>query len=169
MKALTLRPPWGSFIVAGLKTSETRSWPPPRDLIGKRFAIHQGLHRTRLDEVGDDLADFTTEQLGILDGRATGSPFLDPYGHLPRGVVVATVRLVVAGQVVTPPDLEHDRAFICRTPDGAMFDGRDDGLGDYRLGRWVWQLDDNEPLDEPIPAVGRQRIWDWDPPEGVLL
>ena len=42
MKALTLHQPWASLIADGRKAIETRSWPPPRTLIGKRIAIHAG-------------------------------------------------------------------------------------------------------------------------------
>ena len=174
MKALTLWLPWASLVAAGLKTSETRSWPPPRDLIGKRLAIHQGQHRTRLDEVGDDLADLTTEQLGILDGRPSGSPLLDPHSHLPRGVIVATATLVDAFEVIHYTLV--DRGGVTeechsgfRLGSGEYQTVLNDGLGDYTCGRWVWLLDNIKALDEPIPAVGRQRFWDWDAPEGVLL
>ena len=42
MKALTLHQPWASLIADGRKTIETRSWPPPRTLVGERIAIHAG-------------------------------------------------------------------------------------------------------------------------------
>jgi hypothetical protein len=40
MYAISLHQPWASFIAHGLKGFETRSWAPPRWLIGKRIAIH---------------------------------------------------------------------------------------------------------------------------------
>ena len=43
MKALTLHQPWASLIACGAKRIETRSWPPPKSLIGKRIAIHAGI------------------------------------------------------------------------------------------------------------------------------
>ena len=43
MKALTLHQPWASLIADGRKTIETRSWAPPRTLIGERIAIHASL------------------------------------------------------------------------------------------------------------------------------
>ena len=42
MKAITLHQPWASLIADGRKTIETRSWAPPRTLIGERIAIHAG-------------------------------------------------------------------------------------------------------------------------------
>lgn len=35
--------------------------------------------------------------------------------------------------------------------------------GDYRCGRWGWLLDDIKPLPEPVPARGRQQLWEWTP------
>jgi hypothetical protein len=32
--------------------------------------------------------------------------------------------------------------------------------GDFTPGRYAWLLDDVEPVDPPIPARGRQRLWD---------
>jgi len=34
--------------------------------------------------------------------------------------------------------------------------------GDFRPGRWAWLLADIKPLDEPVPAKGKQGIWEWD-------
>ena len=36
MKAITLHQPWASLIACGLKTIETRDWPPPRAVGGER-------------------------------------------------------------------------------------------------------------------------------------
>ena len=143
MKAVTLWQPYASAVAEGIKTSETRSWAPPENLIGQRIAIHASLRVPRLHECPSAVSwQWALDQ--------------------PRGVVVATVRLVAAGKVVAPPVDCRDRVFRCRTSYGAMFDGSDDGLGDYRLGRWVWLFDGVEPLDPPVPARGMQRIWNWD-------
>ena len=36
-----------------------------------------------------------------------------------------------------------------------------DPFGDFNVGRWLWFLDDIEKLPEPIPAKGRQGLWNW--------
>ena len=33
--------------------------------------------------------------------------------------------------------------------------------GDYSPGRWAWMLADVEPLNEPIPCLGHQGLWEW--------
>lgn len=42
-------------------------------------------------------------------------------------------------------------------------------FGDYRPGRFMLDLQDIKPLSEPIPAKGHQRLWNWEPPEGVCI
>ena len=34
-------------------------------------------------------------------------------------------------------------------------------LGNYTLGRYAWKLVNVRKLPEPIPARGRQGLWDW--------
>lgn len=46
----------------------------------------------------------------------------------------------------TPTDVEDQRPF-----------------GDYQPGRFAWMLEDVRPLELPVPAIGRQGIWDWRP------
>ena len=36
-----------------------------------------------------------------------------------------------------------------------------DEYGDYSPGRWAWRLTDVKPIDPPVPARGRQGIWEW--------
>lgn len=40
MKAITIRQPWASLIVHGIKDVENRSWTCPKKYIGKRILIH---------------------------------------------------------------------------------------------------------------------------------
>ena len=35
-------------------------------------------------------------------------------------------------------------------------------LGDYTLGRYAWKLVNVKKLPEPIPARGRQGLWEWE-------
>ena len=37
----------------------------------------------------------------------------------------------------------------------------EDPFGDFSEGRYLWLLKDVVPLREPVPALGRQGIWDW--------
>ncbi len=75
MRALTLHQPWASLIALGHKTTETRSWPAPKMLVGSRIAIHAAKRRSRRDEWNDRVA----EAVAGMD--------------IPLGVIVATARV----------------------------------------------------------------------------
>jgi activating signal cointegrator 1 len=52
MKAISLWEPWATLMKLGLKRYETRSWPLPPNLIGKRVAIHAAKHHSKeIDEI----------------------------------------------------------------------------------------------------------------------
>ncbi len=148
MKALTLHQPWASLMAHGVKTIETRSWAPPRSLIGQRIAIHAG--KTR-----------------VVSGRlhtATLSAILELYGvgwgdRIPLGVVVATALLQDARQVGV-------QRFVGKVlASSPSYTGwvEPDPYGDFSTGRWLWFLMDVEPCNPPVPAVGHQGLWDWCP------
>lgn len=42
MKAITIKQPWASLIVHGIKDIENRTWPCPKKYIGQRVLIHAG-------------------------------------------------------------------------------------------------------------------------------
>ncbi len=76
MRALTLIQPWASLIVAGAKRIENRTWKPPLNMAGQRFAIHAG---KKLD--ADVLFD-------LQDRDIAGLPPVPPLGRI---VGVATL------------------------------------------------------------------------------
>lgn len=75
MKALTVKQPWATLIMLGLKPVENRSWRPPSSLIGERFVIHAG-------KGYDKNAD------GFLDSIGLELP-----ENLPSGCLLGTVKL----------------------------------------------------------------------------
>jgi hypothetical protein len=67
---------------------------------------------------------------------------------MPRGVIVATCILMDCApinDVDTWNLTDEERAF-----------------GDYSSGRYAWLLADVRPVDPPIPAKGRQGLWEWE-------
>jgi hypothetical protein len=123
--------------------------------------------------------------------RIVGSDVVEMYEGgrgpvpLPLGAVVATCALVdvvpivddggmpgAGGCVVIVP--KRPPRFISTAPfpplvymRDVMETGRAIGdqlpYGDFSPGRWAWLLADVVALDEPVPARGRQGIWEWSP------
>ena len=149
--AITLHQPWASLIALGIKTVETRSWPAPARLLGRRIAVHAGKRLVR--QPGERIERELLAQWGE-DWRV----------NIPTGAVVATATLAGMAQVeyVDPPSghAVHDPgtevgsiAGMGRTPV--------DYWGDFSVGRWLWFLNDVGALPEPVPAIGRQSLWRW--------
>ena len=143
--ALTLHQPWATLIALGIKTIETRSWPPPRAIIGRRLAIHAG-------RAIDPNPAAVVAALRAHYGQ--GWP-----GAIPKGAVVACATVKAARQVA---GADARRPRYVRTKEGPVLPV--DPYGDFSVGRWLWLLDDVAPLEPPAPASGRQRIWYWTPP-----
>lgn len=75
---------------------------------------------------------------------------------------------VVYGKVVAICILDDTHQL---TPlSAAMFPSREQQFGIYEAGRWVWKLKDIIRLRDPIPAMGAQKLWNWQPqsPEQLL-
>lgn len=164
-----------------VKGIETRGWPAPRSLVGTRIAIHAAATKRPLMDLlkAEALGDPTARQ--ILE--AVRSTFGEPI-DLPLGAVVGTG--VLSGCVQMADSLPgavsvneglrilvvgDDSLTIWRcAPDGLGHVWRGAGdvtdqapFGHFAPGRWAWMLTDVERFDQPIPAKGKQGIWEWTP------
>lgn len=182
MKALTFWEPWASLVRWDVKSIETRSW-------STRYRGTVAVHAAKRDDLGGlglRSPEFKAMERALCEagmrcrcGHAAaehgsfGCGFADgacPCYVLrfdwPLGMVIATAELV---DVVPTEQVQ----FI---PDGGIGGGVPWGLGDgcavaiesqrpwgdFRPGRFAWLLGDVEPL-EPVPARGRQQLWEWTP------
>ena len=153
MKAITLHQPWAQLIADGEKTIETRSWAPPPSLVGELLAVHAGKTRCKLEAL-----------LGDAPVTAVRARYLESLKPYPLGCVLAVVRLTGFMQVeaisgypllfASGFDNQGQRRFVDVDP-----------WGDFSPGRYLWFLELVERLPEPVPAAGRQRLWDWVGPE----
>ncbi len=149
MKALTLHQPWASLIAHGVKTVETRSWAPPRQLVGQRIAIHAG---RRVVRGGTSWG--TRQAIADLYGP-------EWWKEIPVEAVVCTALLVEVRRVTEhsggvaylAPSLGSDRSQVQIDPHG-----------DFDPGRWLWFLRDVELVEPPSPAIGHQGLWNWETP-----
>lgn len=167
MRALTLHQPWASLVALGVKTIETRSWSTK---YRGPLAIHAG---TTQVHTGKFLLLSRIARSGGLISAPAEWCFrsLD----VPFGAVVAVCTL---GDVVPMVDDRYARNVLdvghrgekrmaLRLDDSEGAERITDctgeaPYGDFAPGRFAWLLEDVEPLAEPIPVKGKQRLWEWD-------
>ena len=104
MKAISLHQPWASLITVGAKTIETRSWAPPKALIGQRIAIHATKRMPSFDElqIMVGVKDLPDGYVRCLAMDSFPGLILQDREPAPHGKVVATVVLRCAHQVAYP-------------------------------------------------------------------
>jgi hypothetical protein len=71
---------------------------------------------------------------------------------LPLGAVVAVGRLARCREA---------RGIACSLTDA------DRAAGNFAAGRFAWTIDDVRPLLTPIPTIGRQGLFNWEPPRDL--
>ncbi len=136
VKALTLTQPWASLVAVGAKRIETRSWSTS---YRGPLAIHAAKGFPR------DARDFSRcIRLGVLFG---------PEYEYPRGVVIATCRLVAC--VPTTELLAKSAYAEDMTEQEQLF-------GNYEPRRWGFMLAEIKGI-RPVPATGALSLWEWAP------
>lgn len=172
MKALTLRQPCAQLVAIGAKRIETRSWstsyrgplaihaakrPKARDVWFDEQALHRvGLCRDQGEATFAygavvatcrlvDVVPITGSGHGYLDAatRIAEFPHDGPLPHQQGGLWIVGPSGWQGGR---PTRIEGERPF-----------------GDFSPGRYSWLLADVEPVDPPVPAKGRQGLWEWTP------
>jgi activating signal cointegrator 1 len=133
MKALSLLQPWASLVVMGVKQIETRSWATP----------HRG---TLLIHASAGKAGSTF---------ASGLPFtkfIRDFRKLPFGCVIGQVTLIdiVPVEHIWLPGIEMEKITL-----------EEKAFGDYSAGRFAWILADAVEYENPLPARGQLRLWDY--------
>lgn len=159
MKALTLWQPWASLWVCGAKEFETRSWETS---YRGPIAIHAGLAFN--NSFPEEFAKAAHEAL------KKAIPSFTYIHELSRGAIIATAELIDCHQIVlhggrglpstSPGWLETDRGIYEPTDQELLF-------GDWTPGRYAWEIIDFKMLSKPIPAKGKQGLWNWALPPAV--
>lgn len=143
MKAITIWQPWADLIIRGFKGNETRSWATSYT---GTIAIHAGKYRKLPHEIYEQIA----EAIGITSDEYEGSWLHQLEQGEPAHRFGAILGTAIMGEVL-PTTLK-------------IADHREKALGDFAPGRYAWPLQGVRPLDSPIPAKGKQGIWNWEPP-----
>ena len=135
--------------MAGVKTFETRSWAVPRSLIGAHIAIHAAKRDTKDEQ--EFWMDTVLDRGGHREvyGEAFAKIGVLKYSDLPRGAIIGTATIAACNEtddvIEKITDIESE-------------------WGNYSHGRFAWLLTTVIPLTTPVPCIGRQGFFDWQPP-----
>ena len=145
MKALTLWQPWASLVLTrdftGVpwKRIETRGW-------ATNYRGLLAIHASKRTDFGffKDLSP-----VGRIKFGKAGLVNEEDLTELPHGAVIGKVELLdcipIERLYGTPYDAPQERSF-----------------GDWSPGRYGWLLAAPVLFDEPIPAKGKQGLWNWE-------
>lgn len=87
MKAITIKQPWASLIVSGLKDIENRTWNCPKKYLGKRVLIHAA--KTSVKEGWSALNGMQIEKVSKHKDKLYGDN-----EDLPKGAIIGSVEIV---------------------------------------------------------------------------
>jgi activating signal cointegrator 1 len=134
MQAITISQPYASAISSGEKWVENRSWPTR---YRGPLAIHAGKGSQYLTKL--ELAKY------------------------PTGVILATCKLVACERldtIIRMGSSQYDKDDCIPGTKTKWWDAADH---EHAEGPYCWILEDVVQLEKPIPAVGKQGLWNWIP------
>jgi len=144
MKAITLFQPWASMLAIGPKKYETRSWKTKHR---GWIAIHAAKRFDRLITDAHQRFEKELTEMGI-----------SPIWATPRGAVVAVAKL----SKIIDCSIRWQMSLIDDFDEVSPY-------GDYSEGRYAWVFSEIIPVDPAIPAIGGQRVWNWNQPGTIQL
>jgi hypothetical protein len=138
MKVISIWQPWATLIVHGFKFFETRTWAPPKSVIGQRI----GIAATK-NVLPKQVKAFNEEEFQFFYQTLD----LPAFEELPKGYLLGTVILDSFEQV--DPEFLDD---ITR---------EERSYGWFVEGGYAWRLTKPERLEHPIPIKGAQGLFEW--------
>ena len=137
MKAITVLQPWAWLLATGKKRCETRSW---KTNYRGEILIHAGKQNLTLCMKHETIFEARyMKQAGVFDIElATGA-------IIGKADLVNCVRIDEAiHRLVREQHIEED------------------AFGNFSPGRYAWVMENPVLFDTPIPARGRQGLWNWE-------
>lgn len=149
MKAITIKQPWASLIVEGIKDIENRTWKCPEKHIGQRVLLHASKtpDKINLDVEGQA----TVKEIKLLSALNRADED-DLYG-----CIIGSVEIVDC--VINHPSVwaEHSaKKEIRKNKAGVIF------IDEIEIPVYNWVLANPILFPEPIPAKGKLSFWESD-------
>lgn len=148
MKAITIKQPWASLIVHGIKDIENRTWACPKKYIGQRVLIHAGA-----DKRGGWILN--NAQSGSLL-RSKSILYSTDFDDLPFGSIIGSVEIVDCVQ-------NHPSIWAEKTENYTV--GMNPKNHENITGKKVvynWVLANPVLFQKPIPVKGKLSFWEYD-------
>jgi len=132
--------PWASLFVLQEAQYETRTW---RTNYRGPLAIHTS------KKIDKNVASHVAIQALLAKHGYTTE-------KLPTGMIIAVCKLIQCLKVTK----NNETSAVLE--DGRIVSGNDFFLGDFRVGGYVWEVEDMKELEEPIPVKGKLGLWEHD-------
>lgn len=148
MKALTVLQPYAGLIRTGAKMYETRGWDSK---YRGKLLIHAGKTPIPFTEI-------PIEAIKVISAAVNEDKAVTGW----LGAFVAVAELVEVWQIIRDENKAH---LITPTRGNApmkhrTITGNELLMGDYRDGRYAWELQNVQPIPIPIYCRGNQRLWE---------
>lgn len=158
MKAISVKQPWASLIVEGIKPIENRTWPCPEKYIGQRVLIHAAIKPDcRLNPLQESL--FTKEQWIVLQEESVRN-IIDKLPFV--GAIIGSVEIVDC--VINHQSIWAEKQHCTHhTPckDLRIHPNCWDGCMYFSKPIYNWVFANPIKFSEPIPAKGKLGFWNF--------
>jgi hypothetical protein len=149
MKVITVWQPWAQLLAEGKKYEETRSW---KTNYRGEILIHAAM-KCPLDGLLMMMSAETRHLVFKALGRT--EEVVNWKETFPTGAIIGKAKLTDCRLID-----ENYNEFV-RTLCPAEY-----AFGDFTVGRYAWVMEEAVLFNKPIPAAGKQGLWNW---EGELL
>lgn len=145
MKAITIKQPWASLIVHGIKDIENRTWACPKKYIGQRVLIHASSCSWTWHRV---LSYMTKPMLAIFEKLGYNGKWVRCQ---PTGSIIGSVEIVDC--VINHPSIWAEKTEV---------KADEYGLPHYGDKTYNWVLANPILFEKPIEGVkGKLSFWDY--------
>ena len=143
MKAITVWQPWAQLLAEGKKHDETRSW---RTNYRGEILIHAAKKDPLFGicQMPDEGWEKALLSFGLHEA-------FNRFERFPTGVIIGKAILRDCKLI----DQEYHDFIKELCPEEFLY-------GDFTVGRYAWRLEEPEIFKNPIPASGKQGLWNFD-------
>ncbi len=143
MKALTVIQPWATLLASGKKRCETRSWKT--NYRGEILIHAGGMKHNYFSDVCQH------DRIRASRFRDAGIGSDEDMRALPFKAIIGKAKLVNCVLI----DRLTEELILEQHPEEFVF-------GNFAPGRYAWVMEDAVLFNRPIPASGKQGLWNWE-------